>query len=131
MNDGANTLCANDSPDKEGDTSSGHKVGFDRKQMADLLDGEPDGWQRPQPKEEEGYELDRGRAGAWNTVLYATRSWITRNLLSLVRGYFSALRNKLNLRLASHSRCCGSSSTRKSLQSRLERHTRYRPLQLY
>lgn len=41
-------------PDEEGDTSSGYKVRFDCKEVADFVDWEPDGRKRSKPKEEEG-----------------------------------------------------------------------------
>lgn len=41
-------------PDEEGDTSSGYKVRFDCKEMADLVDRKPDCRKRSKPKEEKG-----------------------------------------------------------------------------
>lgn len=41
-------------PYEECNTSSGYKVCFDGEQMADLMDGKPDCWERAEPEEEEG-----------------------------------------------------------------------------
>ena len=43
-----------DSPYEEGDTCSGCKVCLDCKKVADLVDWEPDGRKREEPKQEEG-----------------------------------------------------------------------------
>lgn len=54
MDNGTNAMGFENGPDEEGDTSSGYKVRFDCKEMADLVDRKPDCRKRSKPKEEKG-----------------------------------------------------------------------------
>ena len=42
-----------DRPDEKGNTGWGHEVSFGGEEMADLVHGEPDGWQAAGPEEKE------------------------------------------------------------------------------
>ena len=41
-------------PDEKGKTSSRNEIRFDSEQMADLVDGKPDCWERAKPEEKKG-----------------------------------------------------------------------------
>ena len=69
LGDGADAAGADDGPDEEGDAGDGHNVGLDGEEVADLVDGEPDGGQGAEPEEEEGDKV--GGAG----VGRAERVW--------------------------------------------------------
>ena len=56
-NDGTETVCSDNGPDEEGDTSSRCYDRLDREKMADLVDREPQCRQRAQPEEEEADEV--------------------------------------------------------------------------
>ena len=45
-------MSLDDGPDEEGNTGWWHEVSFDGEEMADLVHGEPDGWQAEGPEEE-------------------------------------------------------------------------------
>jgi len=68
VNDWTNALGTNDSPDEEGQTSSGHDVSLNGEQMPDLLDGEPDRWQAAGPKEQKANEHDSVGAGGRDAI---------------------------------------------------------------
>jgi hypothetical protein len=70
MNNWANALSSNNSPDKEADTSSWNDKGFDREKMTDLMDWEPDSRQRACPEDEESHKGSCVRSRAGNTVGY-------------------------------------------------------------
>ena len=56
-NDRTETMCSNDSPDEEGNTSSRCDDRLDCEEMADLVDREPQCRQGAQPEEEEADEV--------------------------------------------------------------------------
>lgn len=69
MHDGPEALGAGNRPGKKGDGYSGRVVRFDGEQMADLVDGEPEGRERAEPEEEEAHEVHCVDAGArWEGV---------------------------------------------------------------
>lgn len=53
MNNWSDSVSLDDRPDEEGNTGRGHEKSFGGKKMADLVHGEPDGWQAAGPEEEE------------------------------------------------------------------------------
>ena len=46
-----------DRPNEKGDAGWGHEVSFEGEEMADLVHGEPDGWQAAGPEEEEADKI--------------------------------------------------------------------------
>lgn len=66
LDNGPDAVCPYDSPYEECDSSAWHKVRFDREEVTDLVDREPEERQRAEPKEEEGDEVTSvgsGRCG--------------------------------------------------------------------
>ena len=49
----SDAVGSDDGPNEECYSCHGNEEGFDREQMADLMDWEPDGWQTAKPEEEE------------------------------------------------------------------------------
>lgn len=45
LDDGANTTSTNDGPDEEGNAGGGDEVSLDGEEVADRVNGEPDGGQ--------------------------------------------------------------------------------------
>ena len=74
LDNGTDSLCANDGPDEESKTSRRYKVGLDGEEMADLVDGEPDGGQTTQPEQEEAHECHRVCARGRNSIFNASRA---------------------------------------------------------
>lgn len=68
MDNGTDAMGFEDSPDEEGETSSGYKVCFDSKQVADFVDWEPDRRKRSEPKEEKGDIVASVRTLRWEGV---------------------------------------------------------------
>ena len=60
----ADAMRFDDRPDEECDASHGDEKRFNREQMANLVHGEPDGWERAGPEEEEGEKIPRVCAGS-------------------------------------------------------------------
>lgn len=58
MDDWANALGTNNSPNEEGQSCCGHKIGFDCEKMTDLLDWKPNSWKGSDREEEEGNKSD-------------------------------------------------------------------------
>lgn len=69
MHDGADSLCADDGPNEEGDAGRGDKVRFHSEEVTDLLDREPDGGEGAEPEDEEGSEGDGVGAGVGDAVV--------------------------------------------------------------
>lgn len=53
LDDRTDTTGTYDSPDEEGDTGGRYNVSLDGEQVTNLVDGEPNGWQRAKPEDEE------------------------------------------------------------------------------
>jgi hypothetical protein len=49
----SNSASTDKGPDHESDTANGDEVRFDGEEVADLVDGKPDGWEGAEPKDEE------------------------------------------------------------------------------
>lgn len=58
--DWPNSMSLDDRPDEEGNTGWGNEVSFGGEKMADLMHGEPNGWQAADPEEEEADKVPRG-----------------------------------------------------------------------
>ena len=54
---GADSMGLDKCPYEEGNTGRGHKECFGGEKMADLVHGEPDGWQAAGPEEEEANKI--------------------------------------------------------------------------
>jgi len=65
VDDRSRTPSSHQSPDEEGNAGGRDKIRLHRKQVADLVHGEPDGWERDQPEDEERCVVGRrsSRAG--------------------------------------------------------------------
>lgn len=59
--DGTDTTGAGDGPDEESNSCGWDEIGLDGEEMADFVDGEPDGGERAEPEDEERDEV--GGAG--------------------------------------------------------------------
>lgn len=51
---GTSAACSHKRPDKERNTGTGYEIGLGREQMANLVNGKPEGRQRAQPEDEKG-----------------------------------------------------------------------------
>ena len=58
-NNGTNTASSDDGPDEKRDTGSRNKIGLDGEQVANLMDGEPDGREGNEPEDEKGGVVGR------------------------------------------------------------------------
>ena len=56
-NYGADPSRTDHRPDEESNASDGDNERLDGEQVADLVDGEPDGWEGKEPEEEEGHKV--------------------------------------------------------------------------
>lgn len=52
-------MCPSNGPAEEGDGTGRGEVGLDSEKMSNLVDREPKGWQRHQPKQQEADKLLR------------------------------------------------------------------------
>lgn len=69
-------MCLDDRPNEVSDACHGHKVGLDRKQVPDLMDGKPEGGQAEHPEKEETEIVPRIGSGACgHTVRKAGVAW--------------------------------------------------------
>lgn len=57
MDDWSDAMSSDDSPDEKCNASGGDEVGFDGKEMTDLVYGEPNSGQAAKPEEEEADEI--------------------------------------------------------------------------
>ena len=64
VHDRSDAVRADYGPDEECEACHGHEVGFDREQVADLMDGEPDRGQTAEPEEEEADKVHGVCSGA-------------------------------------------------------------------
>lgn len=69
MNDWANPVSSDDGPDEEGNPGGGNDVSLDCEQVTDLVDWEPDRWQRAQPEDEERDKIHSGGARVGDAVV--------------------------------------------------------------
>jgi hypothetical protein len=91
VNNGTNALCTNNSPDEEGKTSGGHKIGLDCEEMPDLFNWEPDCRQGSKPEQKEGNECDRVGSRAWDAIVDTTISSVLESVRKPCRTYLSKL----------------------------------------
>ena len=93
VDNGANTLRADDGPDKERDASSGNNVSFDCEQVTNLVHGEPNCWQRAQPEDEERDEVPGVRARVGDAVRDIVKTWLSEMELVVIQkaGHFGEL----------------------------------------
>ena len=57
MDDWANPVSTNNRPDKERNARKRNEKGFDSEEMANLVDGKPNRWQRTEPKNDEAGKI--------------------------------------------------------------------------
>lgn len=70
VDDGTNTVRPDDGPDEESNARGRYEVSLDGEQVTNLVDREPDGRQREEPKKEEGRKGLRGRARACRQAVW-------------------------------------------------------------
>lgn len=61
-------MSTNNSPDEKRDSSNWYHESFDREEMADLMDREPDCWQGAEPKDEKRNKSCGARATIRNAI---------------------------------------------------------------
>ena len=73
VHDGTHSIGTVNSPDKKGQTSRWYDVRLDGEEMANLVDREPDCWERERPEDEEGDKLSSryaaNRNACWHFVV--------------------------------------------------------------